>query len=182
MPFKFKETPIKDLIIIEPRVFPDDRGFFMETYKSSDFAKAGINESFLQDNHSFSSKGVLRGLHFQSAPHSQGKLVRVVKGAAWDVGVDLRPNSATYKQWYGLELNEKNNKMFYIPQGFAHGFLTLTDNTHFLYKCTTEYAPASDGGIRWNDPDIAVDWPLEPGVSSDVSEKDAVLPYLKDVK
>ena len=182
MPFIFKKTPIKDLIVIEPRVFKDERGFFMETYKYSEFNEAGITESFFQDNHSFSLKGVLRGLHFQSEPHSQGKLVRVVKGAVWDVGVDLRPASATYKQWYGLELNEENNKMFYIPPGFAHGFLTYRDNTHFLYKCTTEYAPESDGGIRWNDPDIAVDWPLESGVIPDVSEKDAILPYLKDLK
>ena len=182
MPFEFKETPIKDLLIIEPRSFADGRGFFMETYKASDFEAAGIAESFVQDNHSLSSKGVLRGLHFQTAPHAQGKLVRVVSGAVWDVGVDLRPGSATYKQWFGEELTAENNRMLYIPPGFAHGFLTLEDNTHFLYKCTAEYAPEADGGIRWDDPDVAVDWPLEPGQIPDVSEKDAILPYLKDLK
>lgn len=182
MPFKFEKTLIKNLLIITPRVFADDRGFFMETYKVSEFNEAGITEHFCQDNHSLSSKGVLRGLHFQSAPHSQGKLVRVVKGAVWDVAVDLRPESATYKKWYGLELNEENNKMFYLPPGFAHGFLTLRDNTHFLYKCTAEYAPESDGGVRWDDPDISIEWPFESGQIPDLSEKDEKLPFLKDLK
>ena len=164
MPFKFIETAIKDLLIIEPRVFKDDRGFFLESYKASDFKSAGITEYFSQDNHSLSSKNVLRGLHFQSSPHAQGKLVRVVKGAVWDVGIDLRPKSATYKRWYGLELTEENHKMFYIPAGFAHGF-SYSDRTIriFLYKCTAEYSPESDGGIRWDDPDIGVKWPIEPG-------------------
>ena len=181
MPFEFLSTPIQDLVIIKPRVFHDDRGFFMESYKKTDFSNAGIDESFVQDNHSFSSKGVLRGLHFQTEPHAQGKLVRVVKGRVWDVAVDLRPGSETYKQWYGIELSEENLTMFYIPSGFAHGFLTIEDDTHFLYKCTSEYAPKADGGIRWDDPDIAVKWPLESGQIPDVSEKDAVLPYLKEL-
>ena len=181
MPFNFIETDIKDLLIVEPRNFADGRGFFMETFKSSDFKKAGINEDFVQDNHSLSSKGVLRGLHFQTAPHAQGKLVRVVRGAVWDVGVDLRPGSGTFLKWFGLELNTENHRMLYIPPGFAHGFLTLEDDTHFLYKCTAEYAPESDGGIRWDDPDAAVEWPLEPGQVPDVSEKDAVLPFFKEL-
>ena len=181
MPFNFIETDIKDLLIVEPRVFADDRGFFMETFKASDFKHAGITGDFVQDNHSLSSKGVLRGLHFQTAPHAQGKLVRVVRGAVWDVGVDLRPGSETFLKWFGLELNTENHRMLYIPPGFAHGFLTLEDDTHFLYKCTAEYAPESDGGIRWDDPDAAVEWPLEPGQIPDVSEKDAVLPFFKEL-
>ena len=181
MPFNFITTPISSLLIVEPRVFADERGFFMETYKESEFNSAGIAESFVQDNHSYSSRGVLRGLHFQTAPHAQGKLVRVVRGAVWDVAVDLRPDASTYGQWHSAELNERNNRMFYIPPGFAHGFLTLEDNTHFMYKCTAEYAPDADGGIRWDDPDIAVDWPLKTGESPDVSEKDSELPYLKDL-
>ena len=182
MPFEFKQTPLEGVLIIQPRKFGDDRGFFMETYKKSDFEAAGINEEFCQDNHSFSSKGVLRGLHFQSAPHAQGKLVRVVKGAVWDVAVDLIPGSPTYGQHFGLELTEENGTMLYIPPGFGHGFVTLQNSTHFLYKCTAEYAPESDGGVKWDDPDLAVEWPLEPNQEPLVSEKDAVLPYLKDIK
>ena len=182
MPCEFIKTPIADLLIVEPRVFADDRGFFIETYKASEFSTAGITETFVQDNHSLSSKGVLRGLHFQTAPHAQGKLVRVVSGAVWDVAVDLRKESPTYLNWYGVEISAENHRMFYIPPGFAHGFLTLTDNTHFLYKCTAEYAPEADGGIRWDDPEIGVDWPFEPGQVPDVSDKDGKLPYLKDIK
>ena len=181
MPFNFISTKIEGLTVIEPRVFPDDRGFFMETYKKSDFENAGISGEFVQDNHSSSSKGVLRGLHFQSAPHAQGKLVRVIRGGVWDVGVDLRPGSKTYGEWFGLELTEENGKMFYLPPGFAHGFLTLADDTHFTYKCTAEYSPQADGGIKWNDPEIGVEWPLM-GIEPIVSEKDAMLPYLKDLK
>ncbi len=177
MPFNFIENDLSGLFVIEPRVFSDCRGFFMETYKESEFRAAGITENFSQDNHSLSSKGVLRGLHFQSDPHAQGKLVRVVSGSVWDVAVDLRSNSPSYMKWFGLELSAENMKMMYIPPGFAHGFLTLEDNTNFLYKCTAEYAPESDGGVRWNDPDIAVKWPLEEGMTPEVSEKDAMLPY-----
>jgi len=181
MPFEFSETKLQGLLIVQPRKFGDDRGFFMETYKKSDFVSAGIKEEFCQDNHSLSSKGVLRGLHFQSSPHAQGKLVRVIKGSVWDVAVDLRPGSETLGQWVGIELTEENGTMFYVPPGFAHGFLTLQDNTHFLYKCTAEYAPEADGGVLWNDPDIAVDWPLT-RMTPLVSSKDEVLPYLKDFK
>jgi len=181
MPFEFTGTPIAGVQIIQPRKFGDDRGFFMETYKKSDFVNAGISEEFCQDNHSFSAKGVLRGLHFQRDPHAQGKLVRVIKGAVWDVAVDQRPGSKTYGRWFGIELTEENGTMFYIPPGLAHGFLTLKDHTHFLYKCTEEYAPDADGGVRWDDPDLAVRWPLDPGQEPLVSEKDKGLPYLKDL-
>lgn len=181
MPFDFKKTPLPGVKIIQPRVFKDERGFFMEIYKKSDFAAAGITVEFVQDNHSFSSKGVLRGIHCQSAPHAQGKLVRVIKGAVWDVAVDLVSGSATFGKWYGLELSEKNSTMFYIPPGFGHGFLTLEDDTHFLYKCTAEYNPESDGGIRWNDPDLAIEWPLEENMRPIVSDKDRILPLLKDL-
>ena len=181
MPFTFKETPLAGVFIIQPRIFADNRGFFMESYKKSDFAAAGIYEEFVQDNHSFSSKGVLRGIHFQRAPHAQGKLVRVIKGAVWDVAVDLVPGSPSYGKWYGLDLSEENGTMFYIPPGFGHGFLTLEDNTHFLYKCTAEYNPESDGGIRWNDPGLAVPWPLKENMQPVVSDKDRILPLLKDL-
>jgi len=181
MPFNFKETTLPGVQIVQPRCFGDDRGFFMETYKKSDFVTAGIGENFQQDNHSFSSKGVLRGIHFQSAPYAQGKLVRVVKGAVWDVAVDLIKGSPTYGQSFGLELNEENNTMLYIPPGFGHGFVTLVDNTHFLYKCTAEYAPESDGGVIWNDPDLKIAWPIE-GIEPLVSDKDKILPFLKDCK
>lgn len=180
MPFKFKETPIKDLIIIEPHVFEDERGFFMETYKKSDFVKAGITEDFIQDNHSYSSKGVLRGIHFQKDPHAQGKLVRCVKGAVWDVAVDLRANSETFGQWYGLEITEENKTMFYIPPGFGHGFVTLQDNTHFLYKCTNEYNPDADSGIMWNDGDLNIEWPLKEELS--LSDKDLKLQSFEEFK
>ena len=181
MPFEFKNTSIEGVVIVQPRVFKDPRGFFMETFKKSDFVKAGINEDFVQDNHSFSARGVLRGLHFQSAPHAQGKLVRIVKGSVWDVAVDIRPESPTYKKWYGITLSEENNTMFYIPPGLAHGFLTLEDNTHFLYKCTTEYVPESDGGVKWDDPELNVGWPIESDMEVSVSDKDAALPLLKDL-
>lgn len=180
MPFNFIETPIKDLIIIEPRVFTDDRGFFMETYKKSDFIKAGIKEDFIQDNHSYSSKGVLRGIHFQTGSSAQGKLVRVIKGLVWDVAVDLRPESETFGKWYAIELSDENNRMFYIPPGFGHGFVTLKDNTHFIYKCTAEFDQTADSGIIWNDNDLNIDWPLKEGLS--FSDKDLVLKTFKVFK
>jgi len=180
LPFNFISTEIKDLIIIEPRVFQDGRGFFLETYKKSDFIKAGIKEDFVQDNHSFSSKGVLRGIHFQTGSSAQGKLVRVIKGAVWDVAVDLRPGTNTFGQWYGIELTEENNKMFYVPPGFGHGFVTLVDNTHFLYKCTHEYDPKADSGIIWNDKDLNITWPIKDGLS--FSDKDLVLKSFKEYK
>ncbi len=178
MPFVFEQTPIQGLLVIEPRRFPDDRGFFMETYKYSDFASHGISDHFTQDNHSLSSKGVLRGLHFQTGEHAQGKLVRVISGRVWDVAVDIRHDSPTFLKWFGVELTADNGKLFYLPPGFAHGFVTLEDNTQFLYKCTAEYNKASEGGIRWNDPRINIQWPLKDGIL--VSEKDAVLPGSDD--
>ncbi len=180
MPFEFKETPLNGLKIVQPRVFTDERGFFLEAYKKSDFVKAGITEEFTQDNHSYSSKGVLRGIHFQKDPYAQGKLVRCIKGAVWDVAVDLRPDSRTFGQWYGIELTEDNNTMFYIPPGFGHGFVTLQDNTHFLYKCTNEYNPDADSGIIWNDSDLNIEWPLKDKLA--LSDKDLVLQSLKKYK
>lgn len=173
MPFIFKKTPIQDLLIIEPQIYLDERGFFKETYKKSAFIEAGITEDFKQDNHSFSSKGVLRGLHFQTGSSAQGKLVRVVKGAVWDVAVDLRTDSETFGQWFGIELTEDNHVMFYIPPGFAHGFVTLQNNTHFIYKCTEEYTPTADSGIIWNDKTINIKWPLLEGLT--FSDKDLTL-------
>ena len=179
MPFQIRTTPIDGLLVIEPKVFADERGFFMESFKASDFAAFGITQNFVQDNHSKSRKGVIRGLHFQRAPYAQGKLVRVTRGRAWDVAVDLRKGSPTFGTWCAVELSADNHLLFWIPEGFAHGFLALEDDTELLYKCTAEYNPTSDGGVRWNDPDIGVAWP-QIGVSPLLSSKDAVLPLLKD--
>jgi dTDP-4-dehydrorhamnose 3,5-epimerase len=181
MPFTFTKAPIEGLVIIEPRAFPDERGFFMESYKQSDFEKAGILGPFVQDNHSRSKRGVLRGLHFQRPPYAQGKLVRVSRGRAWDVAVDLRKGSPTFGKYFALELSESNRLMFWIPAGFAHGFLALEDDTELQYKCTAEYNAASDGGLRWNDPDIAIAWP-DIGIPPLVSAKDAALPLLREVR
>jgi len=178
MPLTFASSPVKGLLIVTPRVFHDDRGFFIETYKESDLDKAGITERFVQDNHSRSSKGVLRGLHFQRAPHAQAKLVRVTRGRLWNVAVDLRPGSPTYREWYGTELSEENRVMLYIPAGFANGFVALEDETELQYKCSVEYDAASDGGVRWDDPELAIRWPARDVL---VSAKDAALPYLRDL-
>lgn len=173
--FKKVETGIRDLYVIEPTVFGDNRGFFMETYSKKDFNDIGLTMDFVQDNHSKSKKGVLRGLHFQ-IKHTQGKLVRVTKGSVYDVAIDLRKNSETFGKWYGVELTEENKKMFYIPEGFAHGFLTLEDETEFQYKCTDYYAPEYDSGVLWNDKDINIEWNLEKyGLNEEtilLSEKD----------
>ncbi|MCC5916913.1 MAG: dTDP-4-dehydrorhamnose 3,5-epimerase [Cryomorphaceae bacterium] len=153
------KTEIPDLVIIEPQIFGDHRGYFMESFSIAKFAQNGVETKFVQDNESMSGKGVLRGLHFQRPPHGQGKLVRVVRGAVWDVAVDIRANSPTYGQWVGIELSSENKKSVFIPPGFAHGFLTLEDDTIFQYKCTDYYAPECEGGIAWNDPTLAIDWP-----------------------
>lgn len=171
------ETKIKGLLILEPRVFDDDRGWFMESFNQQNFEKAlaerGLDiPNFVQDNHSCSQKGTLRGLHFQKAPYAQGKLVRVVQGRAWDVAVDIRPNSDTYGEWVGIELSGENNKQFWIPEGFAHGFVALEDNTHFLYKTTNYYNKESEGAIIWNDPTLAIDWSTQDLSEILVSEKD----------
>ena len=179
MPLSFTKLKIEDVILIEPTIFPDDRGFFLESYKLSDFQNFGIDASFVQDNHSFSKKDVVRGLHYQLPPHPQGKLVRVIKGSVWDVAVDIRKDSPTYLSWVSEELSESNFKMLYIPPGFAHGFVALSDNVHLVYKCTAEYNPQLDAGILWNDSEINVTWPVENPI---ISEKDKELPLLKDAQ
>ena len=178
--FKFIETKIKDLYIIEPKVFGDNRGYFMETYHKKDFDEAGLTMTFVQDNESKSSKGVLRGMHFQTK-HTQGKLVRVTKGSVYDVAVDLRKGSPTYGQWEGVLLTDENKKQFYVPEGFAHGFLVLSDEAVFNYKCTDFYAPEYDGGLLWNDPDVAIEWPLEGIEEILLSEKDKKQKRLKEL-
>ncbi len=154
---KVTNTPIEGLYIIEPTVHGDARGYFMETYSKRDMAEAGLNLDFVQDNQSSSVKGVLRGLHFQKH-YSQGKLVRVIRGRVFDVAVDLRRNSKTYGKWFGIELSEENKKQFYVSEGFAHGYLTLSDVAEFCYKVTDFYHPGDEGGLAWNDPEIGIDW------------------------
>lgn len=178
MPFSFKRLAIPDVVLIEPKVFPDGRGFFMEAYKYSDFAAFGIKEQFVQDNHSRSKKGVLRGLHYQRPPKAQGKLVRVVLGEIFDVAVDIRKGSPWYGKWVGETLSAENRLMLYIPIGFAHGFCALSETAEVVYKTTEEYAPEYDAGIIWNDPEIGIDWPIKGPV---VSPKDAELLPLKKV-
>ncbi|MBT3275391.1 MAG: dTDP-4-dehydrorhamnose 3,5-epimerase [Spirochaetales bacterium] len=175
MPFIHTSLEIPEVIVIEPRVFSDERGVFFETFKQSDFSSIGINEKFLQDNQSVSRRGVLRGLHYQLPPHSQGKIVRVVAGRIFDVAVDIRRSSLTFGRWVSCELSEENNRMLYIPVGFAHGYLTLSDRAVFLYKCTEEYAHEAEAGIRWDDMDVGIQWPVDDVI---VSDKDAVLPRL----
>ena len=173
MPFTFEHSGLEGLVIVHPRVFPDDRGFFMESYKESDFAKAGIPDRFVQDNLSSSVRGVLRGLHYQLPPRAQGKLVRVLDGVVWDVAVDIRRSSRTFGKWFGIELSADSHIMFYLPPGFAHGFLTLSDHAQFFYKCASEYCKESEAGIRWDDPTIGIQWPLKDVL---VSERDGALP------
>lgn len=165
------ETSLPGVLILEPRVFGDHRGFFMETWNAAGFAAAGLDLAFVQDNHSRSQKGVLRGLHFQN-PGPQGKLVRVTSGAVFDVAVDLRTSSPTFGQWTGVELSATNKRMFWVPEGFAHGFLTLEDDTDFLYKCTAPYAPGSEHTLAWDDPAVGITWP-DIGMAPLVSDKDA---------
>jgi dTDP-4-dehydrorhamnose 3,5-epimerase len=163
------ETHIKDLLIIKPKVFEDARGYFFESYNEGVFKQHGIDANFIQDNQSLSNSGVLRGLHFQAPPFAQGKLVRVINGAVLDIAVDIRKNSPTYGQHISIELTEENKTMFYIPPGFAHGFLTLRDNTIFSYKCTNLYNKASEGTVLWNDSDLQIDWNIQNPI---LSEKD----------
>jgi dTDP-4-dehydrorhamnose 3,5-epimerase len=177
MPFKFKRLAISEVILIEPKVFPDERGFFAEIYKYSEFAMMGIKEYFVQDNYSKSSKAVLRGLHFQKNPHAQGKLVQCIKGKIFDVAVDIRKDSPTFGQWVSVEMSEENNLMLYVPSGFAHGFVVLSRAADVIYKCTREYSPEDDRGIIWNDPDLDIHWPVKNPV---LSEKDKNHPALKD--
>lgn len=192
---KVTKCPIEGLYIIEPAVHGDSRGYFMETYNQNDMREAGLNMVFVQDNQSMSAKGVLRGLHFQKQ-YPQGKLVRVIKGRVFDVAVDLRSNSETYGKWYGVELTEQNRKQFYISEGFAHGFLVLSDTAEFCYKVTDFYHPGDEGGLAWNDPAIGIQWPeligdyhgsacaegycLEDGTPLNLSEKDQKWMGFKD--
>jgi len=177
MPFTFRPLDIKEVVLITCKVFGDARGFFAETYKHSEFSEAGIYEHFVQDNHSKSSQGVLRGLHYQKEPMLQGKLVRCIRGRVFDVAVDIRKGYPTYGKWVGVELSEDNKQMLYIPPAFAHGFIVLSDSAEIIYKCTKEYSPAHNRGIIWNDPDIGIDWPIKNPL---LSEEDKVLPCLKD--
>lgn len=179
MPFQFKPLEaLPDVILVEPKAFGDDRGWFMETYKRSDFEAGGIRVDFRQDNHSRSTaKGVIRGLHYQKDPAAQGKLVRCVSGGIFDVAVDIRKGSPTYGRWVSAELSAENRKMLWVPAGFAHGFCTLTDVSEVVYKTTAEYSGSHDRGIRWNDPTVGVLWPVAAPV---LSPKDAQAPLLAD--
>ncbi len=171
---------IEGLKVITPTVFGDARGYFMESYNANDFKAAGIDRVFVQDNQSSSRKGVLRGLHFQKQ-HPQAKLVRVIKGEVFDVAVDIRKGSATYGKWLGIVLSAENHKQFYIPEGFAHGFLVLSDSAEFQYKCTDFYHPEDEGGIAYNDPDIGVEWPVPEGCDLILSDKDTKWGLLRDM-
>jgi len=175
---KFEELELKDLILITPNVFGDERGFFMETYNKNTFTNAGLNMEFVQDNHSKSSAGVLRGLHFQQHPYAQGKLVRATKGSIWDIVVDIRKDSPTYKRVAKVLLDDKDKRMLYVPVGFAHGFVSIED-CEVQYKCTNLYHKGSEGGIRWDDPELNIDWGIENPL---VSTKDQELPYLDEIE
>ncbi len=176
--FTFIQTEVPGIVIVEPTVYGDARGYFMETYQKEEFVNAGIDVDFVQDNVSKSSKGVLRGLHYQTE-NTQAKLVRVTKGSVFDVGVDVRPNSPHFGRWVGVELNEENKRMLYVPEGFAHGFLVLSDEAEFQYKCSDYYHPKSEGGVRYDDADIGIDWP-KLDCPHTLSDKDAVLPLLNE--
>lgn len=178
---KVTECAIEGLYLIEPTVFLDDRGYFMETFNQLDFEVNGFKKTFVQDNQSMSVKGVIRGLHYQKH-FPQGKLVRVIKGAVYDVAVDIRRDSKTYGKWFGIELSAENKKQFYISKGFAHGFLVLSDEAEFCYKCTEFYHPGDEAGIAWNDPDIGIKWPVQDGVELIISEKDLMWPGFKEIE
>ena len=169
--FNFIQTEIPGVVVIEPTVFGDERGYFMETYHKEAFAEGGIDKEFVQDNQSRSTRGVLRGVHFQKE-HTQAKLVRVTRGEVFDVAVDCRPGSETFGKWVGVTLSAENKKQFYVPEGFAHGFLVLSEYATFVYKCTRLYDPASEGGILYNDKDLAIDWPTDTVEDLLLSEKD----------
>ncbi len=176
--FQFEPTPIPGLILIQPKIAEDERGFFLEDYNRRTFAEQGIDVEFIQDNHSHSSRGVLRGLHFQREPMAQDKLVRVVSGEVYDVAADLRVGSPHYGQWFGTRLSAENKQMMFVPQGFAHGFQVLSPTVDFLYKVSNYYSPAHEAGIIWNDPDLGIDWPISESI---LSAKDQVLPRLKEL-
>ena len=180
MPFEFKKLDLDGVVLVAPAVFGDKRGFFMESYQKSTFFNNGITTEFNQDNHSKSSKGVLRGLHYQLPPKAQAKLVRCTNGKIFDVAVDIRKNSPTFGKWVGEILSEENKNMLFIPEGFAHGFIVLSEEAELLYKTSNEYAPENDRGIKWDDPDINIDWGID--YIPIISEKDKQQPYLKDIK
>jgi len=179
MPFNFKSFDLAGPVLVTPRRFNDDRGYFFELYKHSDFVQAGIKEHLVQDNFSRSTRNVLRGLHYQMAPKAQGKLVMCIRGSIFDVAVDIRKDSPQYGKWVGAELNDETRSMLYIPAGFAHGFQVLSDAAEVMYKCTDEYSPASERGIIWNDPEINVTWPLANPL---LSGKDQIYPRLRDAE
>jgi dTDP-4-dehydrorhamnose 3,5-epimerase len=176
MPFQFQRLAIPDVLLVEAQTFDDNRGFFVETYKRSDFAAHGIADAFVQCNRSHSVRGVLRGLHYQIHPRAQAKLVSVLQGEIFDVAVDIRHGSPTYGRWVGERLSGQNGRMLYVPVGFAHGFCALSDRADVLYMVTDEYAPECDRGLLWNDPDIGIDWPITTPI---LSAKDAQLPTLR---
>lgn len=177
--FNFINTDIEGMYIIETTVYGDNRGYFMETYNYEEFKEAGLDMVFVQDNQSKSKKGVLRGLHFQTK-HPQGKLVRVIKGKVFDVGVDLRPGSKTFGKWVGEVLSDENKRQLYIPEGFAHGFVVLSDEAEFVYKCTAFYDPQNEGGIIWNDSDIGIKWPIDSNMEIILSDKDKIQQTFKE--
>ena len=179
MPFEFEPQTIKDVILIKPKVFGDNRGFFLESYKKSEFINNGIDVEFNQDNHSKSTKGVLRGLHYQAKPYGQAKIVRCIKGRIYDVAVDIRPKSETYGKYVKVELSEENKNMLFIPVGFAHGFVALSDEVEILYKASGEYAPQADRGILWCDKDININWNID--FNPILSEKDKIQPKLCEI-
>lgn len=178
MPFEFENLEIEGLVLVKPKVFGDSRGFFIESYKKSEFSASGIDVEFIQDNHSKSVKNVLRGLHYQAAPKAQAKLVRCIKGKVLDIAVDLRKDSKTFGKYVKIELSEENNHMLFIPEGFAHGFVVLSDEAELFYKTNTEYSPEHDRGLLWCDETVNVDWEIDSPI---LSEKDKVQPTLKDI-
>lgn len=184
MPFEFEKLEIEGVVLVKPKVFGDNRGFFMESYKKSEFVQNGIDCEFVQDNHSKSSKGVLRGLHYQASPKVQAKLIRCSKGKIYDVIVDLRKDSKTFSKWLKVELSEENRYMLFIPAGFAHGFVVLSDEAELLYKTDTEFSPEHDRGLLWCDKEVNIDWGIgfEPNFSLNLSEKDKVQPTLDTIK
>ena len=177
MPFRFKRMKVSDVVLVEPLVLEDGRGFFMETFKASDFARGGISSPFVQDNHARSGHRVLRGLHYQKRAKAQGKLVRVTTGEIFDVAVDVRRRSATFGHWVGVRLSAANRLMLYVPPGFAHGYCVLSDVADVMYKTTVEYVPSLERGINWSDPDLAITWPI---TRPHLSVRDAELPRLRD--
>lgn len=179
MNFSFSPLEIPAVVLVEPKAFGDERGYFMESYRASAFREGGVDATFVQDNRSLSSRGVVRGLHYQRQPFAQGKLVSVVRGEIFDVAVDLRPGSSSFGHWLARRLSAENRHMLYVPEGFAHGFQTVSEEAVVHYKTTSEYAPAADAGIRWDDPDLAIDWPVRPAV---LSAKDESLPSLAEAR